>query len=347
MRINTTAELIEQIKSGQFEKIAITTHHKPDGDAMGSTLGLWHILKSLGQDAQVITPTDYADFLNWLPGNDTVINFEERMDEAMAYIMSADLVFCLDFNRLSRINYLGEIIRNQKSHGTQLVMIDHHLEAEEFYDFCYYDTSASSTCELVFEWAKEYFGTQSISKDAVNCLYTGLMTDTGNFQHNNTKPHTHRIAAEMMELGAEHIQIHQRIYDVFTLNRTRLFGYCMYHKLEIIEDCHTALIYLNREELDQFKVVTGDTEGLVNFGLGLKGIVFSVLIIDRTERVKMSFRSKGKFPANEFAGQYFSGGGHFNAAGGQSEEDLETVVKKFRMELVKYKEQLKQIANEL
>lgn len=347
MRINTTAELIEQIKSGQFEKIAITTHHKPDGDAMGSTLGLWHILKSLGQDAQVITPTDYADFLNWLPGNDTVINFEERMDEALAYIMSADLVFCLDFNRLSRINYLGEIIRNQKSHGTQLVMIDHHLEAEEFYDFCYYDTSASSTCELVFEWAKEYFGNQSISKDAVNCLYTGLMTDTGNFQHNNTKPHTHRIAAEMMELGAEHIQIHQRIYDVFTLNRTRLFGYCMYNKLEIIEDCHTALIYLNKEELEQFQVVTGDTEGLVNFGLGLKGIVFSVLIIDRTERVKMSFRSKGKFPANEFAGKYFSGGGHFNAAGGQSEEPLERVVEKFRTELINYKEQLKQIANEL
>ncbi len=347
MRINTTAELIEQIKRGQFEKIAITTHHKPDGDAMGSTLGLWHILKSLGQDVQVITPTDYADFLNWLPGNNTVINFEERMDEAMAYVMSADLVFCLDFNRLSRINYLGEIIRKQKEQGTQLVMIDHHLEAEEFYDYCYYDTSASSTCELVFEWAKEYFGTHSISRDAVNCLYTGLMTDTGNFQHNNTKPHTHRIAAEMMELGADHIQIHQRIYDVFTLNRTRLFGYCMYQKLEIIEDCHTALIYLNKEELEQFQVVTGDTEGLVNFGLGLKGIVFSVLIIDRTERVKMSFRSKGKFAANEFAGKYFSGGGHFNAAGGQSEEALETVVQKFRTELVKYKEQLKQIANEL
>ncbi len=347
MRINTTAELIEQIKNGQFEKIAITTHHKPDGDAMGSTLGLWHILKSLGQNAQVITPTDYADFLSWLPGNNSVINFEERIDEATTYINGADLVFCLDFNRLSRINFLGEIIRNRKSQGTKLVMIDHHLEAEEFYNFCFYDTTASSTCELVFEFAKEYFGTQSISKDAVNCLYTGLMTDTGNFQHNNTKPHTHRIAAEMMELGAEHIQIHQRIYDVFTLNRTRLFGYCMYHKLEIIEDCHTALIYLSREELDQFQVVTGDTEGLVNFGLGIKGIVFSVLIIDRTERVKMSFRSKGKFAANEFAGNYFTGGGHFNAAGGQSEEPLERVVEKFRKELVKYKEQLKQIANEL
>ncbi len=347
MRINNTLQLVEQIKNGQFEKIAITTHHKPDGDAMGSTLGLWHILKYLGQDAQVITPTDYAEFLTWLPGNETVINFEDRMDEAMAYLMSADLVFCLDFNRLSRINDLGEIIRNQKATGTQVVMIDHHLEAEDFYDYCYYDTSASSTCELVFEWAKEYFGAQSISKDAVNCLYTGLMTDTGNFQHNNTKPHTHRIAAEMMELGADHTQIHQRIYDVFTLNRTRLFGYCMYHKLEILEDYHTALIYLNKDELDQFQVVTGDTEGLVNFGLGLKGIVFSVLIIDRTERVKMSFRSKGKFAANEFASNYFSGGGHFNAAGGQSEEPLDRVVQKFKTELVKYKEQLKQLANEL
>jgi phosphoesterase RecJ-like protein len=348
MRINTTPELVKKIKDGHYKKIAITTHHKPDGDAMGSTLGLWHILKDLQLNARVITPTDYADFLNWLPGNETVINFEESTEEATKYIMDADLVFCLDFNRLSRINKLGELIKDTSSKGkTQLVMIDHHLEAEDFYDFCYYDTSASSTCELVFEWTKEYFGSSCISKDSVNCLYTGLMTDTGNFQHNNTKPHTHRIAAEMMELGAEHIQIHQRIYDVFTLNRTRLFGYCMYHKLEILEDCHTALIYLNKDELEQFNVVTGDTEGLVNFGLGLKGIVFSVLIVDRTERVKMSFRSKGKFAANEFAASYFSGGGHFNAAGGQSEEPLERVVEKFKNELVKYKEQLKRIADEL
>jgi phosphoesterase RecJ-like protein len=348
MRINTTAELVTLLDTGHYKQIAITTHHKPDGDAMGSTLGLWHILTQLGHKAQVITPTDYAEFLNWLPGNDTVINFEEKPEETAAFIEQADLVFCLDFNRLSRINKLGEIIKDRAQlGGAKLVMIDHHLDAEDFYDYCYYDTTASSTCELVFEWAKEYFGSSSISKDSVNCLYTGLMTDTGNFQHNNTKPHTHRIAAEMMELGAEHIQIHQRIYDVFTLNRTRLFGYCMYHKLEILEDCHTALIYLNRDELEQFDVVTGDTEGLVNFGLGLKGIVFSVLIIDRTERVKMSFRSKSKFAANEFAANYFSGGGHFNAAGGQSEDTLVEVVNKFKNELVKYKEQLKQIANEL
>jgi phosphoesterase RecJ-like protein len=151
------------------------------------------------------------------------------------------------------------------------------------------------------------------------------------------------VAADMMELGADHIAIHERIYDVFSPTRSRLFGYCLYKKLEIIEDCRTALIYLTKEELEEFQVVTGDTEGLVNLGLGIKGIVFSVLIIDRTERVKMSFRSKGNFAANEFASKYFSGGGHKNAAGGQSEESLEATVEKFRRELVKYKEELQSI----
>ncbi len=340
MRLDITTELVEKIKSGEFKRFFITTHHKPDGDAMGSTLGLWHVLRNFSEDVFVVTPTDYSADLNWLPGNEFVVNFEADQDRAKHILDNSDVVFCLDFNRLSRINQLGELVKNS---GKPTVMIDHHLEPEEFYNYAFWTPQASSTCELVFEWSISNFGKDFISKDCVNCLYTGLMTDTGNFQHNNTKPHTHRVAADMMELGADHLAIHERIYDVFSPTRSKLFGYCLYKKLEILEDCRTALIYLSSEELEEFKVVTGDTEGLVNLGLGIKGIVFSVLIIDRTERVKMSFRSKGNFAANEFAGKYFSGGGHKNAAGGQSEESLEATVEKFRRELVKYKEELQSI----
>ncbi len=340
MRLDTTADLVDKIKSGEYKRFFITTHHKPDGDAMGSTLGLWHVLKNFSDQVTVVTPTDYSADLNWLPGNEHVVNFEEEFSKVVTLLEEADVVFCLDFNRLSRINQLGELVKNS---GKPAVMIDHHLEPEDFYTYAFWTPQASSTCELIFEWSISNFGKEYISKDCVNCLYTGLMTDTGNFQYNNTKPHTHRVAADMMELGAEHIAIHERIYDVFSPTRSRLFGYCLYKKLEIIEDCRTALIYLNKEELEEFQVVTGDTEGIVNLGLGIKGIVFSVLIIDRTERVKMSFRSKGNFAANEFAGNYFSGGGHKNAAGGQSEDSLEATVDKFRRELVKYKEELQSI----
>lgn len=340
MRINSTTTLVEGLKSGNYSRVFITTHHKPDGDAMGSTLGLMKVLRPFVKDVFVVTPTDYPESLHWLPENEQVINFEEQPDRALEVLATSDLVCCLDFNVLSRINQLGEHI---KSHSAEILMMDHHQNPEEFYTYAYWDSESSSTCELVFEFAKEHFGRSHITPDMVTCLYTGMMTDTGNFQYINTRAKTHQIAAEMMEIGVDHVGIYERMYHVFSVTRSRLFGYCLYEKLEIIEDCRTALIYLTRDELAKFSVVTGDTEGLVNFGLGIKGVVLSVLIIDRTERVKMSFRSKGNFKVNEFAAKYFSGGGHFNAAGGQSEEPLELVVQKFKEYLKDYKEELNRI----
>ena len=340
MLINNTSSLVQNIKDRKYRSAFITTHHKPDGDAMGSTLGLYAFLKEFIADVVVCTPTDYAENLFWLPGQEHVVDFEQAPHQAIEKLAAADLVFCLDFNRLSRINQLGELV---KESNASKVMIDHHLEPDNFSDFTYWNHHASSTCELVYLWIKEAFGSSYVTKEIATCLYTGLMTDTGNFQHNNTKPFTLRLAADLMEFGADHLEIHANIYDVFTLNRTKLFGYCFYKKLEIIPECRTALIYLNREELQQFHVQTGDTEGLVNFGLGLKDIVLSVLIIDRTERVKMSFRSKGNFAANEFAAKYFEGGGHRNAAGGQSTETLEQTVSKFKASIQHYKEELQAI----
>lgn len=337
MLINNTSALVQNIKDRKLTSVVITTHHKPDGDAMGSTLGLCAFLKHFVTDVVVCTPTDYSENLFWLPGNADVLDFEAVPDLVAQKVAQADAVFCLDFNRLSRINQLGDLVRESKA---VKVMMDHHLEPEEFADFTYWNHQASSTCELVYLWIKDAFGAEFVDADIATCLYTGLMTDTGNFQHNNTKPATLRLAADLMEHGADHLVIHANIYDVFSLDRSRLFGYSLYKKLEIIPECKTALIYLDRDELRKFHVQTGDTEGLVNFGLGLKDIVFSVLIIDRTERVKMSFRSKGNFPANELATKYFEGGGHRNAAGGQSTDTLEATVTKFKKVVWEYQNQL-------
>lgn len=340
MRVNTIAPLAERIRTGNIRSAVITTHHKPDGDAMGSTLGLYQFLREFIPQVQVISPTDYADFLNWLPGNDTVLIYEGNEQACNALVNDAELVFCLDFNRLSRVNTLGGVIH---ASSAEKVLIDHHLEPENFEDYTYWDNHTSSTCELVFHFIKNYFGLQKITKDIATCLYCGMMTDTGNFQYNNTNALTHRVAADLLECGAEHVKIHDNIYDVFTLNRSRLFGYCLYEKLEIIPELKTALIYLNAAELKRFDVVTGDTEGLVNLGLGIRGVVMSVLIIDRTKLVKMSFRSKGDFAVNEYAGKYFQGGGHKNAAGGQSDQPLEAVVQKFRDTIKLYEKELNAI----
>lgn len=339
MLVNTAAVLAEKIRLGLFKTAVITTHHKPDGDAMGSSLGLYLFLKNYLK-VQVITPTDYTDTLNWLPGNDSVLVYEGNEAQCDEITNKADLIFCLDFNRLSRINEYGEVVRACK--GVK-VLIDHHLEPENFEEFTYWDNHASSTCELVFQWIKNHFGPEHITLDVATCLYCGIMTDTGNFKHVNTTAITHRAAADLIDAGVKHTEISERLFDTFTPSRSKLFGYCLYEKLEIIPELRTALIYLNGEELQRFNVVTGDTEGIVNLGLGIENIVLSVLIIDRSVRVKMSFRSKGDFAVNEYAEKYFSGGGHKNAAGGQSEESLEDTVQRFRDTIKLYEKELNAI----
>lgn len=340
MFTDNTDILADKIKAGQFKNVFITTHHKPDGDAMGSVLGLRLFLQKYISNVQVVTPTDYASFLHWLPGNETVTIYEEKTDVALNILHNADLVFCLDFNTLSRVNELGEAIRKHNAHK---VLIDHHLEPEGFEDSTLWSPAFSSTCELVLYFIKTHFGTEDITQEMANCLYTGLMTDTNNFCNSNVSGTTFEHAALLIEKGATNTVIYDRIYNVFSVDRSRLFGYCLYKKLEILPELRTALIWLTAEELNNFNVKTGDTEGLVNFGLGLENIVFSVLIIDRSKLVKMSFRSKGNFAVNTFAAKYFQGGGHFNASGGQSSDTLENTVAKFKEKIALYKEELNAI----
>jgi len=334
---DTTEELIEKIHGSLKLAIVVTTHHKPDGDAMGSSLALNGYLTALGHAVSVITPTDYPSFLHWMPNHDDVIIFEEKEAYCSTLTLKADLIFCVDFNDLKRINNFGLVVAKSQA---QKVMIDHHLEPSGFDDYRFWTVEASSSCELVYEFIRKANDTNLINQSIANCLYTGMMTDTGSFRYRGTSSNTHRIIADLIDKGAQNSLIHELVYDTNTMMRLKLMGFILYHKIEILSEFNTALIHLSHEELMRFEIRTGDTEGFVNFGLSIEGIRFSVLIIDRTKLVKMSFRSKGDFSCNEFARAYFEGGGHKNAAGGQSTSSLEATVARFKEILPLYKDQL-------
>lgn len=336
--MNNIAELKPLLLANTKPKIVITTHHKPDADALGSSLGLYNFLLQLNIKSQVITPTDYGDFLMWMPGESTVINFEEEEELASQMVAEADFVFCLDFNALKRINSLGELVQASKA---KKVMIDHHLQPENFDDYRLWTSKASSTCELIYWFIQTLQFEHLINKDIASCLYAGIMTDTASFKHGSTTPSTHRVAAELLEKGAESNIIHENIYDNYSENRTRFIGYCLNEKLQILTEYHTAIICVTADELNRYNIIVGDSEGLVNYGLSIKGIKFSVLVVDRTVACKMSFRAKGNFPANEFARKYFNGGGHFSAAGGESKDTIENVELKLKEGIIEYAEYLK------
>lgn len=316
-------------------KIVITTHHKPDGDAMGSSLGLYNYLIQKGHHVKVITPTDYPVFLQWMPNNPEVLVYPDSVQESHDLVSQADIIFCLDFNTLSRIGDLGEHVRAAK--GAK-VLIDHHLEPENFDDFRYWSINACATAQLVYEFIVKIMAEPDlINKDVASCLYAGIMTDSGSFRFPNTTAEVHHIVASLIDKGAENSKIHQLVYDNFSEERVRFLGYALLNKLEVMHEFNTALIWLSRDELNQYQIGTGDTEGLVNYGLSINGIRLAALIVEREGLVKLSLRSTGDFPANEICKKFFSGGGHRNAAGGQSPEGLEATVAKFKSILPEYK----------
>ena len=335
--LNNISDLKPLLEAAVKPKVIITTHHKPDADALGSSLGLYNYLIKKGVPAQIVSPTDYGDFLKWMPNENTVINFEEFEEKSIDLVADADYIFCLDFNAIKRINKLGEYVRTSSA---QKVLIDHHLEPEGFEDYRLWTTKASSTAELIF-WFIELMGdVDLIDEEIASCLYAGIVTDTASFKHPSTTATTHRVAAMLLEKGAKSNKIYESIYDNYSENRTRFIGFCLSEKLQILKEFNTALIVVTEEELKKFHIITGDSEGLVNYGLSISGIKFSVLIIDRKVARKMSFRSKDTFPANEFARKYFNGGGHFNAAGGESMDTIENVEAKFKDALTQYKDYL-------
>ncbi|WP_256007038.1 DHH family phosphoesterase [Pedobacter deserti] len=333
---------VSEIKSllATPQKIVITTHHKPDGDAMGSSLGLYAYLIQKGHHVKVITPTDYPYFLHWMPNNSEVIVYTENQELSATLVEEAAMIFCLDFNSLSRINELGELVR---ASGAYKLMIDHHLEPEDFDDYRHWNINACAAAQLVYEFiVDEMKDGASMTKDIATCLYTGIMTDSGSFRFESATSSVYRIAADLIDMGAEHWRIHQLVYDNATENRLRFLGHCISNKLEILREYNTAIISVTKEELKAFDIMTGDTEGIVNYALSINGIRLAAFIIERTDKVKLSLRSTGDFPANEICKKYFGGGGHRNAAGGISEAGLAETVEQFKSILTEYKTQLLQ-----
>lgn len=318
-----------------LQKIVITTHHKPDGDAMGSSLGLYHYLIQQGHHVTVIAPTDYPDFLSWLPGNGDVVIYTEQPALSAQLIEQAALIFCLDFNTLSRINEAGELVRESRA---LKVMIDHHLEPEDFDDYRYWDINACATAQLIYEFiTQELHGRRFINQDVATCLYTGIMTDSGSFRFPGTTSDVHRIVADLIDAGAVNWRIHDLVYSNSSEDRLRFLGHCLSEKLEVLPEYNTALITVSRAELNKYNVITGDTEGIVNYALSITGIRLAAFIVERKDQIKLSLRSKGEFPANEVCKKYFNGGGHRNAAGGQSTQTLEQVTNQFKSILPEYK----------
>lgn len=320
------------------KKVAITTHQKPDGDAMGSSLGLYQFLIQLGHSVTVISPTNWASFLKWMPGCDKVVDFELSKEVATKVLQEADVLFCLDFNVLQRTKNMEPVLANLTC---TKILIDHHQQPQEdYFDYGISNTDKSSTCEMVYDFIMESGFAEKINEQVAQCLYTGVMTDTGSFRFASATANVHRMVAHLSETGFNHTLVHENIYDNFLENRLRFTGHALLNKLEVFYEYNTAFMAISKNELLRFQVKTGDTEGLVNYLLSIQGMKLGALVIDRDEERKWSFRSKGGFDVNTFARKHFEGGGHFNAAGGRSSDPLDTTIKKFIQVLKQYEEQL-------
>lgn len=319
-------------------KVVIIMHQKPDADAMGSSLGLFHFLTKLGHSPTVISPTNWAEWLKWMPDSNGAIDYEYSTEKANAVLDEAEWVFCLDFNTLSRTRNMAPKLRKLTC---VKILIDHHQQPESAY-FTYgvSDTDKSSTSEMVYDLIVDSGHADKIDKDIAACLYAGVMTDTGSFRFPGATAAVHRMVATLKDTGLNHTRIHENLFDNFLENRLRFIGYVLQYKMEVFYEYNAALIAIPWKDLVRYEIKTGDTEGLVNYPLSIQGIRMAALIIDRDEEVKCSFRSKGDFDVNTFARKYFEGGGHFNAAGGRSGDTLEQTVQRFKNALKENSSQL-------
>ena len=332
-RLSEIFPLLEEPKN-----IVITFHQKPDGDAMGAGVGLYNFLFQFGHKVTVISPTNWAGFLSWMPGAKKVVDFEMQKEKALKALKGADWLFCLDFNVLNRTKNMEPVIKDLKCIK---ILIDHHEQPQtEVFDYGESNTDKSSTAEMVFDFIINSGHAKMINKDIAECLYAGVMTDTGSFRFNSTSADVHTMVATLKGTGFDHSQVHENLFDNFLESRFRFFGNVLLNRMEIFYEYNTALIAIPQSDLIKFNVKTGYTEGLVNFPLSIKGIKLAAIIIDRGDERKSSFRSKGGFDVNSFARKYFNGGGHFNAAGGKNSEPLEEVIKKFKKAIKENKEQL-------
>ncbi|MBW1294539.1 DHH family phosphoesterase [Aquimarina litoralis] len=318
--------------------IVIIPHKNPDGDAIGSTLALYHYISGLGHNATVITPNDYPNFLKWIPGESTIIKYDNDTELATDKIKNADIIFTLDFNHFSRTGNMERLLADT---DTMYIMIDHHQQPDDYAQYTFSDVMMSSTCQMIYHFIENLGDVDKITADIATCIYVGIMTDTGSFRFRSTTSTTHKIVADLIDRGANNTEIHEHIYDNNSYSRLQLQGVAL-KNLKVLTEYNTAYITLSQKELDDHNFKKGDTEGFVNMGLSIEGVIFALIFIENKGEniIKISLRSKGDFSVNEFSRNHFEGGGHHNAAGGKSNLSLNETVEKFISILPSYKNAL-------
>jgi phosphoesterase RecJ-like protein len=336
LKETTRAQLKEWLE--RSKKVAILTHSNPDGDAIGSSLALALALSKEGIDAKVVIPDGLPDFLRWLPGIELSTTYTYKREKASAIVGEADLIFCLDFNDPARLNGLEKILDPARS---KIVLIDHHQDPVYFAHLTISETGRGSVGEMIYLLLREVYEGEVVDRDIATCLYVAIMTDTGNFNYASSYPEIFYIVGDLMKYGLDKDRIYSNVYDAFSLDRMRLQGYCMQEKMVVFPQYHAAYISLTSEELKRFNHRKGDTEGFVNIPFSIKGIKFTALFVEKRDRIKVSFRSRGTFPVNRVAADHYNGGGHINAAGGDSFQSMEETLSKFESLLPGYAKLLK------
>ena len=331
--ITKTKELLQSSKN-----VVITCHKGPDGDAIGSSLALYLYLKKHHKNVSVIVPDDFPYFLKWLPKSEDILCYDTKKEDSDKLINDADLIFSLDYNSLSRTGDMSTILMSSEA---KFIMIDHHQQPDEYAEVTYSDTTICSTCQMVYHFIEALVDLQLIDESIANCIYTGIMTDTGSFRFRSTTSTTHRVIANLIDIGIDNAKIHQNVYDSNSYNRLQLLGKSLTN-LKVIPELNTAYISLSAAELEEHNAQKGDTEGVVNYALSLQGIKLAAIFKEdlNSGLVKISFRSKGDFSVNEFARTHFNGGGHTNAAGAASNLPLNDTLDKFISILPNYQKEL-------
>jgi len=330
-------DLITKVKKAidSVDKIVIVSHVGPDGDAMGSTLALWHYLMTIEKEPVVIVPTAFASFLSWLPGSECVLVYEDQKEKSDELIAEAELIFTLDFNQASRMAKMADAVINAPA---PKILVDHHLHPGDFPKIAVSYPEISSTSELIFRLICRMGDFSQINLACAECIYTGMMTDTGGFTYNSNGQEIYIIIAELIKLGVDKDDIYRKVFNTYSADRLRLMGFCLYNKMKVYPEYRAALITLTSAELKQFNFTNGDAEGFVNIPLSIQGVDFSVFMREDTDKIKISLRSQGTFPANKVAADLFNGGGHLNASGGESYMPLEETVAKFEEALPDYRD---------
>ena len=321
---------IDELKAGLLKsevKILLLSHKNPDGDTIGAALALYHLFSGMGLDVNLVVPNAFPEFLKWMPGTEKYIVAMENREKTNQVIAEATVIFFIDFNNYERIDFIAKEVRKNR---VPKILIDHHPNPDDFFDFSLSDVKVSSTSELIYSFIEELGFVSKINKKISECLFAGIMTDTGCFSHNSSRPATFEITAKLLKSGINKDEIYDRVYNNFAESRMRLLGYALYEKMVVLPEFHTAYFSFSAEELKEFNFQLGDEEGMVNYLLAIKGVLFTVIIIEKKSYVKMSFRSKGLFPANYVAKRYFHGGGHLNAAGGKSYKSLQETIDKLQ-----------------